>query len=119
MKIFSPMAYGNGAYILHKTLEKHLKGYGVREYSPYLTLFPILLKTISIPHDIDLIHTTPDYAPFFFKKKQAAIDYISRVFSGKRLQGIQFNIAKHTLRNSPQAIYKFGRPKINTHHSRK
>ncbi|VVS90856.1 glycosyl transferases group 1 [Desulfoluna spongiiphila] len=59
------MAYGNGAYILHKDLENNIPGYVVAEYSPYLTIAPFLLKTVPIPRKIDLIHSTPDYACFF------------------------------------------------------
>jgi len=69
MRIISPMAYGNGAHILHQILENHLPDYKVKGYSPYLTIIPLLLKAISIPKNIDLIHTTPDYAPFFASKK--------------------------------------------------
>lgn len=67
------MADGNGAYILHKHIERHLPGYKVKGYSPYLTLFPFLLKTIHIPQKTNLIHTTPDYAPFFVSKDKPLV----------------------------------------------
>jgi glycosyltransferase involved in cell wall biosynthesis len=73
MKIVSPMAYGNGAYILHKILEKNIPDYIVKEYSPYLTIAPFLLKTIPIPRKINLIHSTPDYACFFGSRKTLKI----------------------------------------------
>jgi glycosyltransferase involved in cell wall biosynthesis len=67
MKIFSPMATGNGAYIVHKELEKRISGYLLRGYHPYLTLMPFCLRAAANINKADLIHTTPDYACFFMK----------------------------------------------------
>lgn len=66
MKIHSPMATGNGAYILHKTLETHIPGYRVQPYNPWWTLFPPVLSRFRDP-TAHLIHTAPDYAPWFRK----------------------------------------------------
>lgn len=69
------MGTGNGAYILHKTLEKHIPGYSVKGYNPYLTLFPFALKVaVNInTKNVQLIHTSPDYAIFFMKKSMPSI----------------------------------------------
>ena len=69
-RIVSPMPWGNGAYVLHKSIEKHMKNYSVMPYNPYLTIFPPLLKTISFNcKNTSLIHTVPDYGLFFFSRK--------------------------------------------------
>lgn len=61
MNIISPMATGNGAYIVHRLLEKGIPGYRVAPYNPWLTLFPPLVSAVGRKHKADLIHTTPDY----------------------------------------------------------
>ena len=61
-QIVSPLAAGNGAYVVHKSLEAGLSGYLVQSYNPWLTLFPPLLKFSKFSRKVDLIHTTPDYA---------------------------------------------------------
>ncbi|MHB1349598.1 MAG: glycosyltransferase family 4 protein [Desulfobulbaceae bacterium] len=69
MNIFSPMAKGSGAYILHQSLSEKIKGYTLQSFNPYWTLCPPALPFL-FPHNshVDIIHTTPDYS-FFFKKK--------------------------------------------------
>jgi len=69
MKIDSPVATGNGAYIVHKMLENGLNGYQVNSYNPYLTLFPPALSMLKGSRNVDLVHAPPDYAPFFYKKE--------------------------------------------------
>lgn len=66
--IVSPIATGNGAYVVHRSLEKLITGYQVVPYSPYRTLFPPSLIPIGRQLKSDLIHTTPDYAFFHAKK---------------------------------------------------
>lgn len=66
--IVSPMAFGNGAYILHKNLERGIPDYKVVQYNPYLTMFPPLLYLITKNTRTELVHTTPDYGCFFYKK---------------------------------------------------
>ena len=73
MKICSPMAYGNGAHVVHKILESDLKGYEVCDYSPYWTLFPPALPFLCSTRSADIIHTTPDYGLFFHKKNTPLI----------------------------------------------
>ena len=69
MNILSPMATGNGAYIIHKILEKKISNFRVCDYNPYWTLLPPVLP-LFLPNNLSasLIHTTPDYAWFFRKK---------------------------------------------------
>lgn len=68
MKISSPMATGNGAYVVHRMLAEKIDGYCLHGYNPYLTLCPPLLP-LSVPKEkTDLIHTTPDYSIFFRKR---------------------------------------------------
>ena len=69
MKITSPMATGNGAYIIHQILGNKIPNYHICGYNPYWTLcppaLPFLCRRQGIP---DIIHTTPDYAGFFYRK---------------------------------------------------
>ena len=70
MKITSPVATGNGAYIIHQILGNNILNYHTCGYNPYWTLcppaLPFLCRRQGIP---DIIHTTPDYAAFFKRKK--------------------------------------------------
>jgi len=66
--ILSPLATGNGAYVIHRNLEKLMEGYDVLPYHPYRTLFPPALFPIGRKLKTRLIHTTPDYALFHAKK---------------------------------------------------
>jgi len=67
--IVSPMAWGNGAYILHKMIEKRMPNYMVKGYNPYLTIIPISLPWAAPVKGADLIHTAPDYGLFFSSRK--------------------------------------------------
>jgi len=67
------MAWGNGAYILHKMIEKHIPNYTVKGYNPYLTIIPFSLPWAATVKGADLIHTTPDYAVFFHKPSQPMV----------------------------------------------
>jgi len=64
----SPMATGNGAFVIHKILESKIPGYTVTPYNPYRTLFPPSLFFHRHHLRPRLIHTTPDYAIFHRKK---------------------------------------------------
>jgi len=70
MNILSPMATGNGAYIIHQILGNKISNYHICGYNPYWTLcppaLPFLCRRQGIP---DIIHTTPDYAAFFKRGK--------------------------------------------------
>ena len=63
------MATGNGAYIVHKTLETEIFDYNVIDYSPFWTFFPFALRIFSPIKSTRLIHTTPDYAIFSYRKE--------------------------------------------------
>ncbi len=70
MKITSPMATGNGAYIIHQILGNKIPNYHICGYNPYWTLFPPALPFLCRRQGIpDIIHTTPDYAAFFKRGK--------------------------------------------------
>lgn len=62
--VLSPMATGNGAYVVHKTLERYLSHYKLVPIHPNCTLFPLLLVPFGRFVRANLIHTTPDYAIF-------------------------------------------------------
>ncbi len=64
-RIISPMGIGNGAFVVHKLLEKRISGYRVIPYNPYRTLFPPSLFSLGRSSHADLIHAAPDYAYFF------------------------------------------------------
>ncbi|MGB1339431.1 MAG: glycosyltransferase family 4 protein [Cycloclasticus pugetii] len=68
IKILSPIARGNGAYIVHKNIEDHVSGYKVLSYSPWITLFPPSVFPIGRNLKNNIIHTSPDYACFNKKK---------------------------------------------------
>ena len=69
MKIFSPMAMGNGAYVIHKILAQKIPEYSICGYNPYWSLIPPTLPFLcNSKNDADIIHTTPDYACWFTKK---------------------------------------------------
>lgn len=66
--IVSPMSTGNGAYVVHKSLEAGINDYRVISYSPYLTLIPFLLYVKGRCSKTDLIHTAPDYGLFHSRR---------------------------------------------------
>jgi len=69
MKITSPMATGNGAYIIHQILGNKIPNYHICGYNPYWTLCPPALPFLCRRQAItNIIHTTPDYAGFFYRK---------------------------------------------------
>jgi len=69
MRILSPMAYGNGAHVVHKLLENNLKGYTVCNYNPNYDFFPFVLPFVCNLTSADIIHTTPNHGLFFHKRK--------------------------------------------------
>jgi len=62
------MAWGNGAYVVHRILEQRINGYRVAGYHPYWTFFPLSINQIAPTQNASLIHTTPDYALFSYRK---------------------------------------------------
>jgi L-malate glycosyltransferase len=67
--IASPMCWGNGAHVIHKQLEHALPGYRVLSYHPKWTLLPVCLPLAAPIKRAGLVHTTPDYAIFFARRK--------------------------------------------------
>jgi glycosyltransferase involved in cell wall biosynthesis len=63
LKISSPVPSGSGAYIMHKSLERRIKGYQVIPYNPYWTLFPPALRFFR-DRSADLVHAIADYSIF-------------------------------------------------------
>jgi len=72
-QIISPMATGNGAYVVHKLLENRIPGYQVLPYHPYRTFFPPSLIFLGQFQRADLMHTTPDHAFFYARKNMPLI----------------------------------------------
>ena len=66
--ILSPMATGNGAFVVHQCLSRYIRSYSVAGYHPYLTFFPPLLPLVTARYRPRLIHTSPDYAIFFARR---------------------------------------------------
>ena len=67
-RVVSPMPTGSGAIVVHRMLEQCLDDYMVVPYSPKLTYFPPALRWRVPKPTADLIHTTPDYAPFLKRR---------------------------------------------------
>ena len=63
IKVSSPVAYGSGAYIAHKSLESGLCDYKVYPYNPYWALFPPAIRCFG-DRSADIIHAPVDYAVF-------------------------------------------------------
>ena len=66
--IVSPIAYGNGAYVVHQQLAKHIKNYKVIPYSPKLSLFPFSYYPIGRKESAKVMHCTPDSAIFHLRR---------------------------------------------------
>jgi glycosyltransferase involved in cell wall biosynthesis len=62
--IISPMVTGNGAHVIHRTLENCIPGYRVLSYHPCYTYFPLVIPFKIRTPVPDLIHTTPSHAIF-------------------------------------------------------
>jgi L-malate glycosyltransferase len=62
------MPTGNGAHVVHKTLEARLSNYCVYDYHPGWTLLPPSLLLMAKGKKPSIIHTTPDYGLFFQRK---------------------------------------------------
>lgn len=96
-QIISPIATGNGAYIVHKTLEQGVRDYSVLPYNPYCTLFPPSLWPLGRQLKPSLVHTTPDYGCFHKQKgvplvltfHNYVLDRFMRAYSS-RLQNIHY-----------------------------
>lgn len=85
--ITSPIATGNGAYIVHRLLESCIPGYEVIPFNPYRTLFPPFLSQVCRGRRADMVHTTPDYAIFHARKDAPLVvtfhNYVLDRFMGR------------------------------------
>lgn len=63
MKISSPVVYGSGAYIAHKSLESVINNYKVLPYSPYWEYVPPAISYFR-DRSADLVHAPINYATF-------------------------------------------------------
>ena len=68
MNIYSPMASGNGAHVVHQMLEAGIPGYKVCSYNPWWTVAPPLLALLCRAARQDIVHSAPDYAIFSARK---------------------------------------------------
>ena len=84
-KIYSAVAAGSGATVIHQQLAKALGPYQIREYSPKLEYFPLIfpmMRNISA----DIVHCPADHAGLFAYRDQVLIAtfynyYLDREFS--------------------------------------
>jgi len=72
-KITSPIAWGSGAWVVHRLLENHIPEYRLAGYHPYWTLLPFALPAVVSTISARLIHTTPDYAIFFYRPSKPMV----------------------------------------------
>ena len=63
MRITCPVARGSGAFIVHSLLAQGIPDYELRPYSPWLSLFPPLIRGCR-NLQADLVHVPLDYAAF-------------------------------------------------------
>jgi len=68
MDIFSPMATGNGAFVVHQILASEISGYRLCGYNPYWSLLPPALSFVAGGGKTDIVHASPDYACFAKRK---------------------------------------------------
>jgi L-malate glycosyltransferase len=105
------MPKGSGAFVLHKMIESRLTGYRVVGYSPWLTLFPLLLPHVMAGLQGRVIHTCPDYGLFFRRPRTPLVmtihnyvcDAFMRPYSGLLQQLHYATDLKWFIRRSIQA----------------
>ncbi|CAB5093790.1 hypothetical protein D3OALGA1CA_1071 [Olavius algarvensis associated proteobacterium Delta 3] len=66
--IFSPIARGGGAFVVHRMLSEQIPGYQLSGYHPWLALAPGNLFPESNATGVRMLHTTPESAPLFRRK---------------------------------------------------
>ncbi len=66
--IYSPVFAGSGVVVLHETLSGNLENYHLDVFSEKWQFAPFVLPLINKSINHDVIHTIPDYAPFFCKE---------------------------------------------------
>ena len=66
--IYCPIFRGSGAIVVHDILSRNIMNYQVESFSPRWQYFPYAVRFIAEKgSQADILHTTPDYAPFFHK----------------------------------------------------
>ena len=68
MNVFSPIAAGNGAHVVHQMLEAGIPGYKVCSFNPWWTIAPPALSLLCKNSPRDIIHCNPDHAIFSARK---------------------------------------------------
>lgn len=71
MMIYSPLASGNGAYILHSQLSRYIDNYHVCAVPAKLTVFPPLLARYV--KNARLVHTVPEYGDVFLQAAEKSV----------------------------------------------
>lgn len=66
--IVSPVSVGNGAFVVHSCLAKHLPDYHVIPYSPWRSLFPPSYYPLGRKFPAKVIHAVADSAIFHVRK---------------------------------------------------
>lgn len=66
--IVSPVSVGNGAFVVHSCLAKHLPDYHVIPYSPWRSLFPPSYYLLGRKFPAKVIHAVADSAIFHVRK---------------------------------------------------
>lgn len=66
--IVSPVSVGNGAFVVHSCLAKHLPDYHVIPYSPWRSLFPPSYYPLGRKFSAKVIHAIADSAVFHVRK---------------------------------------------------
>lgn len=67
------MGMGNGAYIIHRFLERQIPDYYVVPYHANWTYIPFMLPIVAKTKQASLLHTLPDYAWFHYRSKAPLI----------------------------------------------
>lgn len=62
--IFSPMVYGNGAYIVHANIANQIPRYILQDLPVRQSVFPSLLK--SERRQADIVHAVPENGDIFW-----------------------------------------------------
>ncbi len=65
--IYSPVFSGSGVVVLHQSLSSLIDDYQLDIFSSKWQFAPFVLPFISKPDNCDVIHTIPDYAPYFYR----------------------------------------------------
>ena len=71
-RVYSAVAAGNGAMVIHRHLAKSLANYRVRQYSPKLEYCPFLFPMMR-DASADIVHCPADYAGLFACRDQPLI----------------------------------------------